>query len=153
MPIFKPDPSKVSASIEILEKDDYEFTIGEPRAFFRKNRNQQDSYGIRFPLTVAEGRKKGTKIFISLYQQSEGAQSMAKQFMIAAYGFPSTREGEKAFDAQFAGSDWGFDTDVGACGEAWKGPVGKRIIGSLDVGISETGEQQQQFKKWRALTA
>ena len=152
MPRFNPDPSKVSATIEVLEKGDYELSIGEPRTFFRQNSKGDDSYGVRYQLTVAEGPKKGTKIFYSCYQQSEGAQSMTKQFFMAILGYDRKPSEEKRFDADTAGQDWTFDTDSGMMGDMWRFIAGKRVICSMDVGINnQTGEQQQKFNKWRPL--
>lgn len=151
MPRFEPDPTKVSATIEILDKDDYEFLIESAKTFMRKNRKGEDSYGIRYLLSVAAGRKKGTKIPYSLYQQSDGAQSMAKQFLMAAYGFPQSKVGEKQFDEATAGADWSFDTDSGALGDAWRRPVGKRVMCAVDMKIDEMGNPQQVWSKWRPL--
>lgn len=151
MPRFTPDPSKVSATLEVLEKGDYELTIGEPKTFFRQNQKGEDSYGVRYQLTVAEGPKKGTKIFYSCYQQSEGAQSMTKQFFMAVLGYDRKSSDEKRFDADFAGQDWVFNTDDGALGDMWRSIIGKRVMCSMDVGISNSGEPQQKFNKWRPL--
>lgn len=147
MPRYDFNPEAVSAVIEVLPKGDYEFIVGEPKSFLRQNQKGNDSYGIRFPLVLAEdanGKRKGTRIFFNTYQQSEGAQAIAKQFLMAVHGYNRNEDGEKQFNAEFAGKDWGFDTDKGTVGDAWMSVKGKRVKGSLDVGINEQNNQQQQ---------
>lgn len=149
MPRYDFNPEAVTATIEVLPKGDYEFIVGEPKSFMRKNRKGEDSYGIGFPLVLAEdanGKRKGTRIFFNTYQQSEGAQAIAKQFLMAVHGYKRTEEDEKKFNAEFAGKDWGFNTDDKSVGDAWMSAKGKRVKGSLDVGINEeNGNQTQQF--------
>lgn len=148
MPRYEFSPDAVSASIEILQKGEYEFIIGEPKSFMRKNRKGEDSYGVRFPLVLAEdtnGHKKGTRIFFNTYQQSEGAQAIAKQFLLAAMGYKrNDQQEEQRFNEEMAGKEWGFNTDDGTVGDGWMEVKGKRIVGDLDVGIIEETQQQQQ---------
>lgn len=149
MPRYEFNPDAVSAVIEVLPKGEYEFIVGEPKAFGGKNQAGGDSYGVRFPLVLAEdsnGKRKGTRIFFSTYQQSEGAQAIAKQFLMAVHGYKRNEEGEKAFNGEFAGKDWGFDTDSKSVGDAWMSAKGKRVKGALDIGMNtNTGAEQQQF--------
>lgn len=151
MPRFEPRPSAVTTSIEVFPKDDYEFIIGEPKTFFRQNAKGNDSYGVRVPITIGAGEYQGKRTFVSLYFQSEGAQSMAKQFQMAALGYGKGRAEEQRFDADWGAKDWSFDTDSGSVGDAWRELVGNRVTGSLDVSISDAGDEQQQFKGWRPL--
>ena len=153
MPRFNIDPSKVSATIEVFEKGDYEFAIiGEPKTFMRKNRKGDDSFGVRYQLEIkSDGPANGKKLLVSCYQQSEGAQSMTKQFFMAVLGYQRKASEEQRFNNDFAGADWSFDTDSGMVGDMWRTIIGKRVACSLDVGISDSGEQQQVFKQWRAL--
>jgi hypothetical protein len=153
MPRFEGDPTKVSASLEVLPKDMYEFLIGEPKAFYRTNKAGNPSFGIRFQLTVAEGNAKGKKVLFSTYQQSEGAQAIGKQFVMAGLGYGKGRAEEARFDEDFRGKDWSFDTDTGACGDAWREVVGKRIVGNLEVRMQDDGNESQDFKSWLPLSA
>jgi len=150
MPRYNFSPDAVSASIEILSKGEYEFIVGEPKSFMRKNRKGEDSYGIRFPLVLAEdsnGHKKGTRIFFNTYQQSEGAQAIGKQFLMAALGYKRNQESEKEFNDAYAGKDFGFNTDDQTVGDGWMEVKGQRIKGDLDVGINDENQQQvQDFK-------
>lgn len=150
-PRFDNDPTKVQASFEVLPKDDYEFVVGEPKAFHRVNKAGNDSYGIRFPLTVASENAKGKKVVFNTYQQSEGAQAMAKQFMLAVLGFGKGKAEESKFDAEYAGKDWSFDTDTKAVGDMWRMATGQRVIGSLDMTIGDNGDEQQAFNGWRPI--
>lgn len=150
MPRYDFNPDAVSATIEVLPKGEYEFQIGEPKAFGRKNAQGNDSFGIRFPLVLAEdanGKRKGTRIFFNTYQQSEGAQAIAKQFLMAVHGFKRNEAGEREFNEAFRGKDWSFDTDNGTVGDAWMSAKGQRVKGELDVSINDTsGQEQQNFK-------
>lgn len=151
MPRFEANPASVTTSLEVFPKDDYEFVIGEPKTFFRQNSKGGDSYGIRLPLTIGTGDYQNKRTLVSLYFQSEGAQSMAKQFQMAALGYGKGRTEEERFNKDWGGKDWSFDTDSGAVGDAWRELVGNRVVGTLDVTISDSGDEQQQFKGWRPL--
>ena len=153
MPRFEPDPSKISATIAILEKDEYEFLVGEPKSFEKKNADGTiANYGIRYPLTVMEGPRKGAKQFQTCYQHTEGSEAFSKRFVMACLGYDGTPDGEKAFDSAYAGRDWSFNTDDGSCGEVWRECANKRVFGAADVGVNnKTKEPMQQFTGWRAL--
>ena len=151
MPRFEHNPSAVTTSIEVFPKDDYEFVIGEPKTFFGQNAKGNDSYGVRLPLTIGSGDYQGKRTIMSLYFQSEGAQSMAKQFQMAVLGYGKGRAEEQRFNADWGGKDWSFDTDTGSVGDAWRELVGQRVIGSLDTRMGDNGDEQQQFKGWRPL--
>lgn len=151
MPRFENDPTKVKASFEVFPKDDYEFVVGEPKSFYRINQAGNPSYGIRFPLVIGTGAMEGKRAVFNTYQQSEGAQAMGKQFVMAVLGYGKGPAEEKRFDNDFAGMDWSFDTDTGAVGDAWRTVTGKRVIGSLDVRMGDTGDEQQDYKGWRKL--
>lgn len=154
-PAFNFDPSSVTSNIEVLPKQEYELQVGEPKAFIRKNRKGEDSYGIRYPLTAkAPDEYNGKKVFFSTYYQSEGAQSMAKQFMMAVMGYGKGKPEEDRFNDDFRGKDWSFDPETGAVGDAYRELVGKRVIGSLDVGKNdETGDPTQKFAGWRPIAS
>lgn len=146
MPRFNFDPNAVSASIEVLPKDSYEFIIGEPKSFMRKNRKGEDSYGIRYPLVVAEGPHKDKRVFYSIYQQSEGAQAVGKQFLMAALGYDRSSDAEKEYNAAHGGADFSFNTDDQTVGDGWMELKGQRVNGELDVAMNdETGAEMQQF--------
>lgn len=151
MPRYDNDPTKVVASFEVLPKDDYEFIVGEPSSFERTAAAGHQSYGVRFPLVVAEGAMQGKRFMHTCYEHSEGAQTMGKQFLMACLGYGKGRAEEQRFNKDMAGEDWSFDTDTKAVGDAWRKPVGKRVVGSLDIQISNSGDEQQQTKGWRVI--
>ena len=151
MPRFEHNPSEVTTSMEVFPKDDYEFVLGEPKTFFRVNAKGNDSYGVRFSLTVGDGTFKGKRTMISLYFQSEGARGMAKQFQMAALGYGKGRSEEQRFDKEWGGKDWAFDTDDSSTGDAWRELTGARVIGSLDTRMGDNGDEQQDFKGWRPI--
>jgi len=163
MPRYEFDPSKDQAGMVVLPKGTYEFIVGEPKSFIRKNSKNEDSYGVRYPLTVADGEKKGTRISYSTYYQSEGGRGMAKQFLMAVLGYKARGEGsqgeEDRFNNDFRGQDWSFDPEEGAVGDAFRAVVGQRVIGILDVQPAkdrdgnETGQENQQFVSWLPISA
>lgn len=150
MPRYESNPSAVQSSIEVLPKDDYEFVVGEPKAFERTGAKGVN-YGVRYGLTVGSGDYNGKRTVVTLYEHTEGAQSMAKRFKMAALGYAGGRAEEKRFDAEWGGKDWSFDTDSGSVGDAWRELVGQRVVGSLDVRMDDNGNENQDFKGWRPL--
>jgi len=155
MPRYNYDPSTATAAQEIFPKDDYEISLGTPKSFIRQNQKGEDSYGVRFQLTIEDGAYKGKHIPFTCYLHSEGAQSMTKRFQMAVMGCKSNQAGEAEFNEQFGPLDWSIDPEAGTCGEGWSKMAGARVIATLDVGKNtQTGDQQQNFKSWRpAVTA
>lgn len=155
MPVYNSDPSKVVANFEILPKDDYEFIIGSPKAFDKKETDNTTvkNYGVRVSVTVASGPMQGKKGQpVNLYQHNDGSLAFSKQFQMAALGYDKGRNEEIRFDNDYKGKDWSFDTDTGACGDAWNELTGKRIIGTLDIGVNPTtGDPQQVVNGWRKI--
>lgn len=157
-PRFEFDPSTVVASIETFPKQEYEFQVGEPKAFAKKSgegEKEHDSYGVRFSLVIKQPDEYNNKRTIfSTYMQSEGAQAMAKQFMMAVMGYKKNIEEEKRYDADVRGKDWGLDFSTGAVGDAWRELTGKRVIGALDITKNnKTGDPMQQFVSWRPISS
>ncbi len=143
---FNFNPEAVSATFEALPADEYELIVGEPKAFKRnKSDGEGESIGIRFPLTVAEGTHKGKKTIYNFYMTSEGAQSIGKQFLIAAYGMKRDKAGEEEFNTAFRGADLSYDTATGSCGDAWNTFKGMRLRAALTV-RDYNGQTQQEFK-------
>lgn len=155
-PRFEFDPSTVVASIEVFPKQEYEFQVGEPKPFKRTaGEDQHDSYGVRFSLVVKQPDEYNNKRTVfSTYLQSEGAQAMAKQFMMAVMGYGKGAVEEKRYDAEARGKDWSLDFATGGVGDAWRDFTGKRVIGTLDVTKNKTsGDPMQQFVSWRPITS
>lgn len=155
MPRYEADPTKVTTSITILPKDEYEFVLSRPKAFERTAKAGHQSYGVRIPVTVVGGPQNGKRTVISLYLHSEGAQQMAKRFQMAVAGFPVNEKNEKLFDADAAGKDWSYDTSDGSVGEAWAEYEGKHVACAVDVSMREDdkGEsiEQQEWGTWMPI--
>jgi hypothetical protein len=151
------DPTAVTATLQIFPKGDYEFSIGEPKHFEKKNQDGKESYGVRYSLKcerVLEGDKNmvGKRYVFTCYQHTDGAISYSKQFLIASSGYGVNADGEKTFDAAAAGKDWGFDAGDGSVGDMWREIVGSRVIISLDLGTNpNTGEPSQQTTGFRPI--
>lgn len=152
MPHFEPDPTAVQATIEVLEKGEYEFIIGKPKSFARTKDDGGESVGVRYPMTVAEGEHKGAKTFYSCYVATDGGLSFAKQYLMAALGYKASAADEKRFNETFRGSDWGLNTDDGTCGSVWEQPVGNHVLSTVDIGENpKTGEPNQRWVKFRPV--
>lgn len=153
---FNFDPTTVVASMEVFPKGEYEFQVGEPKSFLRQaGEDKHDSYGIRYPLVIKlPDEYNGKRTVFSTYYQSEGSQAMAKQFMMAVFGYSKGKPEEERFDRDMRGKDWGFDPETGAVGDAYRELTGKRVIGSLDIQKNNnTGDPMQSFKSWRPLSS
>lgn len=147
---FNFNPSSVSSGFQTFPKGEYEFTVGTPKTFNRKNRAGNDSFGIRYPLTIASGEYMGKRTSYSCYLQSEGAQAVAKGFVMACNGYK--RSDEAMFNEDFEQYDWGVTPgDDSSIGEAWTSCEGKRVIGTLDVRMGDNDSEQQDFKGFRPL--
>src|SRR5215203_6911113 len=142
---FAFNPSDVSAGFQTYPKNEYEFTVGKPKTFNRTNRKGGASFGVRFPLIIAAGEYTGKRASYACYLQSEGAQAVAKGFVMACHGFK--RSEEEKFNAESEQWDWGVTPgDDDSLGDAWTTCEGKRIIGVLDVRMGENDEPQQDYK-------
>lgn len=153
---FSFDPTLVVASMEVYPKSEYEFQVGEPKAFLRQaGEDKHDSFGIRYPLVIKlPDEYSGKRTLFSTYYQSEGSQAMAKQFIMAVLGYGKGRPEEERFDREQRGKDWEFDPSTGAVGDAYRELTGKRVIGGLDVDKNKnTGDPMQVFKSWRTISS
>lgn len=131
---FVPNLSGVSAGIPVLENGDFEFVIGEVKAFSKPS--QKDgidvlTYGIRTSLKVVEGASHvGKTVPFTMYLHSEEAQPMVKQFLMAAYGYGRNTEAE--FNEKFASEDdWFVDLETTEIGEVYKGLTGQRVLANV----------------------
>ena len=163
MPRYEHDPSKVTTTLQVLPKGDYEFIIKGIKSFVRTASAGHQSYGVRYSLEVAEGLAKGKRAVVSSYLHSEGGEQMAKQILIAAYGFQVNDAGEREFDEAVAGGDWSINPDDQSIGDAYKEMIGKRVANDLDVemqhskfigGSPDTDSpmvERQVFGTWRPI--
>lgn len=145
MPKYTADPTAVSASVTILPKDDYLFSIGRPKAFERTATKGHQSYGVRFPLTVVDGPQKGKTVLYSIYLHSDGGASMGKRFQMAVAGLKVDQANEAVFNEGAAGQDWSYDTDDGSVGSAYAEYEGKHVECDLDVEMvkNDKGDEVQ----------
>ena len=159
MPRYDADLSKISATFELFSKGEYEFLVGEPKAFEQttktgKNAGQQ-AIGIRYPIVLGEetnGHKKGAKNMINCYIHNDGSMAFAKQFLMACLGYPLNSGGEHKFDEDYRGRDWSIDTETGAVGDVWREANGRRVIVTVDLGTNPTtGEPTNQFGRYRSV--
>lgn len=152
MPRYEPDMSKVDATIILLDKGEYEFEIGKPKAFERTNKKGVTSIGIRYPMVVTEGQYASKRTFYTCYTHTDGALSFAKQFVMAALGYSVTRSGEERFNKDYPHADWSHDTESGECGDMWLEAAGKHVVASVDLGVNpENDEPNQAWKRFRPL--
>lgn len=154
MPRYTPNQQNSTAALEVFNKDEYEFVIGEPKAFYNAAKDNTatggvekgESYGIRYVLTHAAGPYAGKKYIKTLYLHSEGGRDMAKQFMMPAYGFQVNAEAEAEFNKKIVeeGLDDSFNTDDGSVGSYWTHVKGGRVKGALDVGTYNNKAQNKE---------
>jgi hypothetical protein len=157
------DPSTVSASIEVLPKDEYEFQVGEPKAYLNPGKQQPDgttkadNFGVRYPLTVMRSANHpetvGKKVLLNGMMHTPGSQAMTKGFLMAVFGYHNKPDEEKEFNAVTATKDWKFHPPSGGVSDFWREATGLRVIGSLDTAPRQDNpaESQQQFKGWRPV--
>ena len=150
MPRFDANLSTVSAGIPLLDKDSYGFTVGEPKAFYRKNNDGVESYGVQYQIRCRKpGKYENTPQFVQINWANDTARGIGKQFAMAVLGFnPRDNADEKAFDAQYGNEDWSFDTDSGAVGDFWRLLTGKRVSADVDVYLDKNGVERNRMN-WR----
>lgn len=157
---FPFDPTKARASMEVFPKGEYEVVLGDAKGFIRQaGKDKHDSYGVRFNYKITgvpEGTsteyigKTGTH---SIYHHSKAAGGMAKQFLIAGYGYGKGNKEEQRFDKDFADADFNVDYETGTVGDFYRGLAGKRVMMTTEPGKNpETGEENNNAKGWRALS-
>lgn len=156
------DPTKVTALIQVFPKGDYEFSIGEPKAYQKTNAKGNLTKGVRWGLLcerVVEGdpNMKGEKQFLNGYPSSGATETeglaFIKRYIMAALGYQITVESEKQFNVDMAGKNWGLDYESGACGDMWRAMTGKRFIVTLDAqpNPEDPSQLQQKFVAVRPL--
>lgn len=153
-PRYEVDPTEVSAILTVFEKGEVELLIGEPKSFEKKNEDGSvKNAGIRYPVVAAEGPEKGSKSIYTVYIHTPDAVGFGKQFVMAALGYPLTKDGEKAFNAKYKGNDWSVTPETNAVGDMWREPTGKRIIAVVDTQMGQDGvTQQQKWVKFRSIS-
>lgn len=157
MPKRNFDPTQVKSTIQIFDKGEYEFSIGEPSVFQRVKKDGGMSEGIRYTLVcenVLSGNPsmKGERQFISIYPTSEGGLAYGKgTFIMPALGYDRNSDSEKQFDAAYQGQDWGIDFEAKAAGDLWKLPVGRRVIADMEPGVTDDGAPVQKFNGFRKV--
>lgn len=148
------DIKKEVAGIEIFPKGDYEFKVGEPKPFAKKNDDDTfANFGVRVALVIAEPAEyENKKAIYSNYMHFDGAGAFTKQFIMACLGYGKSKSEEERFNQDHGDEDWGFDPEGPSLGDAWKQLEGQRVIGSMTIQKNnKTGEPMQNFGGWRAI--
>lgn len=81
---------------------------------------------------------------------TEYGESMAVQFQMAAYGFPSNSVGQEGFKNFARPLDWSVDTESKTIGQAWQDLVGRQIRAKLNIKPDKNGEIRQTIS-WKPL--
>lgn len=148
---FRPDPSKVSAGIQIYEKGEYEMEIGEPKPFYRETKQGKNAgewnHGVMFVCTITEGPEKGKKFIHNCMMHTPESEGFSKQFQMAAYGF--AKKDEKQFDEEVAKvKDWGYaipeDGTDPTCGDGWRDMKGRKVVFDLNKVKNKDNQDQQK---------
>jgi hypothetical protein len=152
---FSPNLSEVTAGIPLLDKGEYEFSIGEMKPFTRtkdKEGIDVEIYGVRTSIKVLEGSASniGATIPMSFYLHSDESARIAKQFPAAANGFNVNVAGQEAqFNEMFPDEDdWSGDPETGELGDAWKSCQGKRIRANVTQTLNKLTQDLQNQYRW-----
>lgn len=156
MPRFNPDPTKATGAPIQLTKDTYTFEIGEASPFQFDKDPTKISYGVQYKLTVvSEGPFKGKSIFARLFQHTDGAQDMAKKFLLAAAGLnPNKPESDTQWNEAYGAKDFSFSIEGQnkSVGDGWNTWKGQMIVADADLKPSEKDasqmNQQLNFKPY-----
>lgn len=160
-PRYDSNLTEVTSALVVLKPGEYEFLVGDPKAFSRKKEGGAEVVGISFLLTVAEivsdgdPNARGKKVYRELYLHSEKAKPFTKQFVMASYGYENREEHEIVFNEKTRGLDWGYNTDTGEVGDVYKGMRGTRVICGVGQQPNEKNpnEMQQTWDSVRPLNA
>jgi phosphomannomutase len=151
-PIFEGDLASAKAHTPPLDTGTYVFEVGDPQVFARLNKQNKESFGIKFPLRVVEGEQTDRLIFFDTYFHSQGGIDAAKRFAMAVMGFKVDELNEKSFNEKYGNSkDATIDFDDKELGPFWQGLRGKNVVGVVSVSINnyEGNETlQQKFNRW-----
>ncbi len=131
----------------------YRFKIGTAKAFQKKETKDgveiTKNFGIRYPVEVVDviqgDGRIGDKQLVNLYQHTKDSIGYSKAVHLVLCGFDQTPEGEADYNDKFASMDFGFDTDSGEVGQAWKECEGSFFEAIVDV--QKNGDQENQ--KWK----
>lgn len=154
---YNPNLMGSNAAMQLLPKGDYEFTIGEAKTFQRTSTQvvngtsvEKEVYGVSYSLRVRGGDLDGKTVPLQFYLHTDGGFGMAKQFIMAACGYPVTAADEARFNEEMAELTFGFDTETSELDNGWKKPVGAIIKAAVDQRPNPKNvEQMNQTFKWR----
>lgn len=157
-PRFEPDLGAVRATTRIFEPGEYVVKIGTPYPMAYTKDDGTEIGGARYSLEMVgrigpdgslDDANEGESVTnVRCYVHTEGALSMAKRFLMAAFGY--SRNDEEAFNEEVLGSgDFGVagEGDDAELGESWAQCSGNLVRVSLDTELYE-GEEQQNFRGW-----
>lgn len=174
MPLLEPKFDEVQASIPIIDGEDIEVILGEPRGFYYRSKGGIDVFGLDFPIKLAgtigpdgeldmtgEGQTL-SKLRMYMHGDSDGLKSMNKQFLMAVHGYKRGEAGESLFNEEvLPDADFSFgypddpdDEEEGfTIGQSYQEMVGKnvRVRAELDIYHPPDGgeaRRNQDYKNW-----
>lgn len=156
MPIYTPDPTKVSSGFQIFPKGHYEFIIGAPKGF-HKNETEEGkndgNYGVGYLVVCAESddqpQMKDQKLYNRCFVHTPESESFTKQFQVAALGCKDDAE----FNEKYGQEEWWINTDDDSFGKGWNLLEGKRITCDIKVvmGKGDYKDKEQNQFSWKAF--
>ncbi len=158
---FSGAPTKATVGFVTLDKDRYEFQLGEPKAYKRTQKSKDGGddkivEGIRWPLTVIspEGRFKGKTVTFTSSQDNEISLNQEKALMMAADGAIPKPENEEEWNSAHGGDDFSADSDTGVVGEGYRQYKGRVVAGELDITPDKTDPNKiyQKWVRWEPVT-
>jgi hypothetical protein len=158
-PRFEPDLGAVRATTRIFDSGEYVLKIGDAYPIsYTREKDGAEIGGARYALEMvgriqADGSlddaHAGESVTANrVYIHSEGALSMAKRFLMAAFGY--SRNDEESFNEEVLSSgDFSIsgEGDEAELGSSWAQCSGNLVRVSLDKDTYE-GEEQQAFRGW-----
>lgn len=155
-PVFDGDITKARAVTPPLDPGVYTFELSEPTAFYRKNKKDEEVYGVKFPMRVTGGEYDQRLVFFDTYFHSSGGIGAAKRFAMAVMGHKVDEAAEAQFDKDYNTTPeqkdaMNIDFEQKELGEFWKSLGGRNVVGVLSVSVNNYEGQetlQQKFNRW-----
>lgn len=144
------NPAEATLGFPIYDPGMYRVKVKEVKPFENKLKEGQQegeqSGGVRVICSLVGGDTDGKPYVANLYQHTEGARNFSKQFLVAAFGYPTNSEGEAQFNEESQNYDWGIDPDNNTLGSGWQKLVGREVNAELGIGTDQKGNPQQTAK-------
>lgn len=155
MPRYVPNQANTTATIPVYPKDSYEMIVrGFKPVVTQKEKDgqQKETVNMSVRLEIKSPTQFAAKpyfYFANDVLNPDGGARYFKLFLMAAYGYNATDEGEAAYNEFVITKDESFDTDSGELGSLYQDAIGKVLVGDLEQ--TEYNNKPQNRASFRAL--